>query len=83
VGGILVGSVGWRAIFLANVPVGLAAAWLLTRHAEETTRQRRPLDLPGQLLGTFSVAALTGGFISAGALWPGGCARRRGPSGNA
>jgi MFS transporter, DHA2 family, methylenomycin A resistance protein len=31
VGGILVASVGWRAIFLANVPVGLAAAWLLTR----------------------------------------------------
>jgi DHA2 family methylenomycin A resistance protein-like MFS transporter len=67
VGGILVASVGWRAIFLANVPVGIAAAWLLTRHAQESTRQRRPLDLPGQLLAIFSLAALTGAFISAGA----------------
>jgi MFS transporter, DHA2 family, methylenomycin A resistance protein len=66
VGGILVASVGWRAIFLVNVPVGLAAAWLLTRHADETTRERRPLDLPGQFLAMFSLAALTGGFISAG-----------------
>jgi len=56
VGGILVASVGWRAIFLANVPVGLAAAWLLMRHA-----------LPGQLLAILSLAALTGAFISAGA----------------
>src|SRR4051794_16875035 len=66
VGGILVASVGWRAIFLVNVPVGLAAARLLARHADETTRLRRPLDLPGQLLAMFSLAALTGGFISAG-----------------
>jgi DHA2 family methylenomycin A resistance protein-like MFS transporter len=67
VGGILVASVGWRAIFLANIPVGLAAAWLLTRHAEETPRRRRPLDLPGQLLAIVGLAALTGAFISAGA----------------
>jgi MFS transporter, DHA2 family, methylenomycin A resistance protein len=67
VGGILVASVGWRAIFLVNVPVGLAAARFLARHADETTRRRRPLDLPGQLLAMFSLAALTGGFISAGA----------------
>jgi DHA2 family methylenomycin A resistance protein-like MFS transporter len=66
VGGILVASVGWRAIFLANVPVGLAAAWLVTRHAGETTRRHRRLDLPGQLLAAFSLAALTGAFISAG-----------------
>ena len=61
VGGILVASVGWRAIFLVNVPVGLVAARVLARHADETTRRRRPLDLPGQLLAMFSLAALTGG----------------------
>src|SRR5690242_8345691 len=27
VGGILVASIGWRAIFFANVPVGLVAGW--------------------------------------------------------
>jgi MFS transporter, DHA2 family, methylenomycin A resistance protein len=67
VGGILVTSVGWRAIFLVNVPFGLAAARVLARHADETTRRRRPLDLPGQLLAMFSLATLTAGFISAGA----------------
>jgi DHA2 family methylenomycin A resistance protein-like MFS transporter len=67
VGGILVTSVGWRAIFFANVPVGLVAAWLLMLHADETPRRRRSLDLPGQVLAMFSLAALTAGFINAGA----------------
>jgi DHA2 family methylenomycin A resistance protein-like MFS transporter len=67
VGGILVASVGWRAIFFANVPVGLAAAWLLMLHADETPRRRRSLDLPGQVLAMFSLGALTAGFINAGA----------------
>src|SRR5438874_2403938 len=67
VGGILVASVGWRAIFFVNVPVGLAAGWLLMLHADETPRRRRPLDLPGQVLAVLSLAALTAGFISAGA----------------
>jgi MFS transporter, DHA2 family, methylenomycin A resistance protein len=67
VGGILVTSIGWRAIFFANVPVGLVAGWLLMLHAEETPRRRRPLDLPGQLLAILSLAAVTAGFISAGA----------------
>jgi MFS transporter, DHA2 family, methylenomycin A resistance protein len=67
VGGILVTSVGWRAIFFANVPVGLAAAWLLLLHADETPRRRRSLDLPGQILAMSGLAALTAGFINAGA----------------
>jgi DHA2 family methylenomycin A resistance protein-like MFS transporter len=66
-GGILVTSVGWRAIFLANIPVALAAAWLLVRHADETSRGRQRFDLPGQVLAMFSLAAFTAGFISAGA----------------
>ena len=67
VGGILIASVGWRAIFFANVPVGLAAGWLLALHADETSRRRRSLDLPGQVLAMSSLAALTAGFINAGA----------------
>jgi DHA2 family methylenomycin A resistance protein-like MFS transporter len=35
-------------------------------HADETPHRRRPLDLPGQVLAMFSLAALTAGFISAG-----------------
>src|SRR4029077_11190814 len=67
VGGILVASIGWRAIFFANVPIGLVAGWLLLRHATETPRRRRSFDLPGQALAMFSLASLTAGFINAGA----------------
>jgi DHA2 family methylenomycin A resistance protein-like MFS transporter len=66
VGGILVTSIGWRAIFFANVPVGIAAGWLLVLHADETPRRRRSLDLPGQVLAIASLAALTAGFINVG-----------------
>src|SRR5207245_151370 len=67
VGGILVTSVGWRAIFFANVPIGLVAGCLLLLRAEETPRRRRRFDVPGQVLAMFSLAALTAGFINAGA----------------
>jgi len=36
-------------------------------HADETPRRRRSLDLPGQVLAMSSLAALTAGFINAGA----------------
>ena len=65
-GGILTATLGWRAIFLVNVPIAAAAAELLRRHIEETPRHRHPLDLPGQIMATAGLAALTGGFIIAG-----------------
>jgi DHA2 family methylenomycin A resistance protein-like MFS transporter len=37
------------------------------RHADETPRRSRPLDLPGQVLAIAGLAALTAGFINAGA----------------
>src|SRR5919206_528520 len=50
VGGALIALVGWRAIFLLNLPIGLAGLWLSWRYASETTRTRsREIDLPGQL----------------------------------
>src|SRR5207245_5013691 len=65
-GGVLTAAFGWRAIFLVNVPIAAAAAELLRRHVEETPRHRHPLDLPGQIIATAGLAALTGGFIVAG-----------------
>ena len=65
-GGVLTAVVGWRAIFLVNVPVALAAAALLGRHVAETRRHRHPLDLVGQPLAVLGLALLTGGFIVAG-----------------
>ncbi|NTZ83016.1 MFS transporter [Burkholderia metallica] len=60
VGGLLVAGIGWRSIFLVNVPVGVAGMWLTWRFAPETKARRgRSLDLPGQLTGAFALAALT------------------------
>jgi MFS transporter, DHA2 family, methylenomycin A resistance protein len=65
-GGVLTAALGWRAIFLVNVPIAAAAAELLRRHVEETPQHRHRLDVPGQILATVALAALTGGFIIAG-----------------
>src|ERR1700761_8208152 len=65
-GGILTASLGWRAIFLVNVPIAVAAAGILRRHVAETSRHRHPLDPTGQIIATVGLAALTGGFVVAG-----------------
>jgi DHA2 family methylenomycin A resistance protein-like MFS transporter len=65
-GGILTAGFGWRAIFLVNVPIAATAAVLLRRHVEQTPQHGQPLDLPGQVIATAGLAALTGGFIVAG-----------------
>ena len=50
VGGGLIALVGWRSIFLVNLPIGLAGLWLSWRYATETTRTpQRQIDLPGQI----------------------------------
>jgi EmrB/QacA subfamily drug resistance transporter len=50
IGGALVSGLGWRAIFLVNVPLGAAALWMTLRHVGETRDpQARGVDLPGQL----------------------------------
>ncbi|MDT4740829.1 MFS transporter [Bradyrhizobium sp. WYCCWR 12699] len=69
VGGALITLVGWRAIFLVNLPIGLAGLWLSWRYARETTRARsREVDLPGQLAAIGALGALAGAIIEGGAL---------------
>jgi DHA2 family methylenomycin A resistance protein-like MFS transporter len=65
-GGILTAGLGWRAIFLVNLPIAAAAAELLRRHVAETPRHRHRLDIRGQVVASTGLAALTGGFIVAG-----------------
>ena len=43
-GGVLVGTVGWRSIFWVNVPVGLAAIWLTQRFVPESRAPRPRRD---------------------------------------
>ncbi|QNP72830.1 MFS transporter [Streptomyces roseirectus] len=66
VGGLLVDSVGWRAIFWLNLPVGLAAVLLTLRFVPESRaeRARRP-DPVGQALVIVLFGALTYAIIEA------------------
>jgi MFS family permease len=58
-GGSLGGAAGWRAIFLINVPVALAAIIIAWRYVEESAEGEQPLDLPGAILATLAVGTLT------------------------
>ncbi len=68
-GGLLTSGVGWRAVFLVNVPIGLAAIALAARHAPAAPRPARPraLDLSGHLLSLLALGSLCFGLIEAGA----------------
>ncbi len=39
-GGALIALVGWRSIFLVNLPIGLGGLWLAWRYATDTPRRR-------------------------------------------
>ncbi|MEV5318311.1 MFS transporter [Streptomyces sp. NPDC052687] len=66
VGGLLVESVGWRAIFWINLPVGLAALLLTLRYIPESRAARaRRADPLGQLLVILLFGGLTYAIIEA------------------
>lgn len=67
IGGLLVGTFGWRSIFLVNLPFGIVAL-LLTLIAIPAIRpqQRRALDLPGQLCAMIACSSLTYSLIEWG-----------------
>ncbi len=62
-GGVLVG-LSWRAVFLVNIPIGLAAIVLTARFVPESRapRSRRP-DPVGQALVILTLASLTSAII--------------------
>src|SRR5262249_18532501 len=69
VGGALIALVGWRAIFLVNLPIGAAGLWLAWRYAKETPRlAQREIDLPGQVTAIAALGTLAGALIEGGAL---------------
>ena len=64
VGGALIASVGWRAIFWVNVPVGLAALALTALFVPESRAPHvRRTDPVGQLLVITALASLTYAII--------------------
>jgi len=66
VGGTLVSAVGWRAIFLINIPIGLAAIALTLRFVPESRAPKpRRFDPVGQALVIVLLSTLTYGIIEA------------------
>jgi EmrB/QacA subfamily drug resistance transporter len=64
-GGWLVDTTGWRAIFLLNVPVALGAlllAWRFAPAAAADDQPSNPLDLAGGVLATLGLGVITWGL---------------------
>ena len=64
VGGALVDSVGWPAVFLVNLPIGIAAIVLTARYVPESRADHpRRIDPVGQVLVIVALATLTYAII--------------------
>ncbi|CAN5416141.1 MFS transporter [soil metagenome] len=67
IGGLLIGALGWRWVFLVNLPLCLAAVALTLAYVPEVPpREKRPLDLPGQALAFVALTLLVGAVIEGG-----------------
>jgi EmrB/QacA subfamily drug resistance transporter len=62
VGGWLIGSVGWRAIFYLNLPLAVGALLLALAKVSETGMGKDRLDWRGVGLATLALGALTWGL---------------------
>jgi len=73
IGGWLLEAGSWRPIFLINVPVAAAVAWITWRHVPESrdTSASGSADWPGALAGVAALAAITYAII----VLPGGGVR--------
>lgn len=65
-GGVTVGTLGWRAVFFINLPLGVAGLALGARYLPRPPRRPHSLDLAGQLAAVSCVAGLATALIDAG-----------------
>jgi EmrB/QacA subfamily drug resistance transporter len=77
-GGWLIDVVGWRAIFLLNVPLAAAAMVIAWRFVAESSEREQSLDWMGATLATLALGLLTwaltlwsGNYAATGAVWIG------------
>jgi EmrB/QacA subfamily drug resistance transporter len=66
IGGLLVDTVSWRAVFLVNVPFVLLTLWMVQRFARESHDNAASgrFDVPGTILSAVAVGGLVFGTIS-------------------
>src|SRR3954453_18532580 len=70
VGGLFSQYASWRWIFVINLPVGVAAAWLLVRAYHETvTRTDRSMDVAGALTLVAGWSRVLLGLLGGGCAW--------------
>lgn len=67
-GGILTAWLGWRAIFLVNIPVGIVAIWSTAQYVGNVLPKKlnSGMDFPGQFLCILSMGSLAFSLIEAG-----------------
>ncbi|WLH38307.1 MFS transporter [Pseudomonas sp. FP2196] len=68
IGGLLIESLGWRSIFLLNVPIGILAVVLILRHAPQSPRTDQKVDALGQICIAACLASLTYALTESGAI---------------
>jgi DHA2 family methylenomycin A resistance protein-like MFS transporter len=67
VGGLLTSTLGWRSIFLVNLPLGIAGLLLTARFVRPTPATgARTLDLPAQAVAALSLGAVTWALVERG-----------------
>jgi len=66
IGGFMIEHLGWRSIFLVNLPIALVVIVMTVRFVVESRDDRpRRLDLPGQVLFVVAVGAFAYAMIEA------------------
>ncbi|MEU4655162.1 MFS transporter [Streptomyces sp. NPDC023723] len=68
IGGVLVSALGWRSIFLLNLPIGLAGALLTRRYIAAIPARRVRPPVLGNALGVLVLVALSFTLIEGPAL---------------
>jgi DHA2 family methylenomycin A resistance protein-like MFS transporter len=62
-GGLLVDTLGWRSVFLLNVPVAVLTGWLVARNVDEVAPRRVPFDIGGQVIAIAGLAAVVWALV--------------------
>jgi MFS transporter, DHA2 family, methylenomycin A resistance protein len=62
-GGLLVDTLGWRSIFLINIPIGIVGIFLTQSFVKESGTRHHTFDPAGQLLAILALLGLVGAVI--------------------